>query len=158
MNHWPKICALAALASLSVAAGCGGDDETATTSPATTTTAGATGATGATGESGVTGTVTADDVLACLQDAGLDATTNDDKFLGLESDYERVTVAEGDLESAAEIAVFSDEQSAKDELSTAEVALGVANVKRAGNVVYGIDAAAEFTPDDEKAVAGCLPS
>src|SRR5687768_8925631 len=161
MNRKLLICALAAFASLAFAgAGCGGDDEETTVTPTTTTTTtGATGATGATGESGVSGTATSDDVLACLQDADLDATTNEDRFLGLEADYERIDVGDGaELDQAAVIAIFSDEQTASDELSTAEVALGVNDVKQAGNVVWGIDAVADFTPSDEEAIEGCLPS
>jgi hypothetical protein len=161
MNRKLLICALAALASLAFAgAGCGGDDEETTVTPTTTTTTtGATGATGATGESGVSGTATSDDVLACLQDADLDATTNEDRFLGLEADYERIDVGDGaELDQAAVIAIFADEQTASDELSTAEVALGVTDVKQAGNVVWGIDAVADFTPADEEAIEGCLPS
>jgi hypothetical protein len=162
MNRKLLICALAALASLAFAgAGCGGDDEETTVTPTTTTTTstGATGATGATGESGVSGTATSEDVLACLQDANLDATTNEDRFLGLEADYERIDVGDGaELDQAAVIAIFSDEQTASDELSTAEVALGVNDVKQAGNVVWGIDAVADFTPSDEEAIEGCLPS
>ena len=159
MNRKLTICALAALASLSVVGGaCGDDDdEETTTSPATTTTSGATGATGATGESGVSGTVTADDVLACLDGQGLDASVNDSEFLGLEADYERVDVAEGDLDTAATIAIFDSEQTASDELQTAEVAMGVADVKQAGNTVWGIDSAADFSPEDERAIEGCLP-
>ena len=161
MNRRLLICALAALASLAFAgAGCGGDDEETTVAPTTTTTTtGATGATGATGESGVSGTATSDDVLACLQDADLDAATNEDRFLGLDADYERVDVGDGaELDQAAVIAIFEDEQTASDELSTAEVALGVNDVKQAGNVVWGIDAVADFTPEDEEAIEGCLPS
>ncbi len=158
MNPKLLICALAVLASLAViGAGCGGDDDETTTSSTTPTTSGATGATGATGESGVSGTVTAEDVLACLDGATLDATTNDSEFLGLESDYERVDIAEGDLDTAATIAIFDSEQTAGDELSTAEVAMGVADVQQAGNTVWGIDSAADFSPEDEKAIEGCLP-
>jgi hypothetical protein len=160
MNLKLPTCALAALVSLAFVAGaCGGDDEDTTTTPTTTTTSGATGATGATGEGGVSGTATADEVLACLQDAGLDAATNEDQFLGLESDYERISVGDGaELDQAAEIAIFPDEQTASDELPTAEVALGVSDVKQSGNVIWGIDAIAGLSPEDEDAIEGCLPS
>ena len=36
--------------------------------------------------------------------------------------------------------------------------MGVADVKQAGNTVWGIDSAADLTPDEEKSIEGCLPS
>jgi hypothetical protein len=159
MNPKLSICALAVLASMSIVGGaCGGDDDETTTPLPTTTAAGATGPTGPTGEQGASGTVTADDVLTCLDEAGLDASTSDTEFLGLEADYERVDIAQGDLDTAATMAIFTSAEDAESELSTAEVALGVADVQQSGNVDWGIDAAAEFSPDEQKAIEDCLPS
>jgi hypothetical protein len=137
--------ALVALA-LGVSA-CGGDDETT----ATTTDAGASGASGVTGA-----VVSADDIVSCLGDAGLEATV-DSPVTGLEGEHEKVYVAIGDSEQGAVLAVFESEEAAEAESEAFAALGGVAAEQVSGNVAWGFDAIAGETPDDEAAIEGCLP-
>jgi len=156
MNSRLPLAAFACLALL--AAGCGGDDEETTTTTSSTSTIGATGATGATGGEGVAATATADQVLACLDETGLEAATNDNELIGVESPYERVDVGQDDLDQAAVIVVFGSEDDAQAEEQNLEVAAGVADVQTVGNVVYGFDSSADFSSSEELVIEGCLPA
>ena len=134
-----KGAAIAALCALALAASaCGGDDE-----EPTTTDAGTTGAAGVTGSTGVA--LTADDLVTCLNDAGLDASI-DEPVLGLESEHEAVSVAIGDLDEGAALVVFGGEEQAEAEAEAVDALAGVANTEVAGNVIWGLDAAADETP------------
>jgi hypothetical protein len=137
---------VAALA-LAVSA-CGGDDETTTTS----TDAGATGATGVAGA-----VITADDLVSCLGDAGLEASVDSSPVTGLEGQHEKVYVAIGDSEQGAVLAVFESAEAADAEAVAFDALAGVADTEVSGNVAYGFDATAGETPDDEAALEGCLP-
>ena len=133
-----------------------GDDETTTVVPPAATTS--TGATGATGAGGAPGPASVDDIAACLDDAGFDSAPDADQLIGVDASYERLDVAQGDLDEAAAIVVFETEQDAKAERDAVAAAAGVAAVKQAGNVVYGFDSVADFSPAEELVIAGCLPS
>ena len=139
--------ALVALA-LGVSA-CGGDDETTTTA---TTDAGVSGATGVSGS-----VVSADELVSCLGEAGLDATVDSSPVTGLEGEHEKVYVAIGDSDQGAVLAVFDSAEAADAELEAFSALGGVANSQVAGNVAWGFDATAGETPEDEEAVEGCLP-
>jgi hypothetical protein len=151
-----RLVALLALACLSAPLAACGDDETTTSAPAVSTTS--TGATGATGAGGAPGPISAADVAACLDTAGFEATPSDAELVGVESAYERLDVARGDLDQAAIVVVFESDADAQAEEPNLEAAAGVADVKAAGNVVYGFDAAADFSPAEELVVKGCLPA
>ena len=63
----------------------------------------------------------------------------------------------GDLDQGAEFAVFANEADAKANEADASALIGVSPTELTGNVVWGFDAAADETPDDQAAVEGCLP-
>ena len=147
--HWGRKVALAAApcALVLTVAACGGDDEETTTPEA-----------GATGGTGVSGAVpTADELVSCLTDAGLDASLDESPVLGLESEHEVVNVPIGDLSEGAVLVVFPGPDQAEAEAQAVAALAGVANTQVAGNVIYGFDAVADETPDDQSAVEGCLP-
>jgi hypothetical protein len=146
-----KGAALGVICALAIAlSACGGDDE----EPATTTSTPA-GASGATG--GVGAVVTADDLVSCLDGAGLEATVDDSPVIGLEGQHEKVYLALGDSDEAAVFAVFASAEAAEAEAEAFDALGGVANTQVAGNIAYGFDAGADETPEDEAAVEGCLP-
>ena len=135
----------AAVAAMAIAA-CGGDDETG--SP---TAVGASGASGAVGA-----VVTAGSLVTCLQAAGYGAATTD-PVLGLDAEHTQVELPLGDLDQGAAFVVFPDEASAKAADKDASALVGVSPTELTGNVVWGFDAAADESPDDQQAVEACLP-
>ena len=147
--------ALLACAGLALAA-CGGDDDATTTAPPAATTS--TGATGATGAGGAPGPASAADVAACLGEVGFEATPDDAQLPGIAAAYERLDVAEGELDEAAVIVVFESDQDAKAQKGAVAAAAGIGGVKLAGNAVYGFNSAADFSEAEELVIGGCLPS
>ena len=135
----------AAVAAMAIAA-CGDDDETG--SP---TAVGASGASGAVGA-----VVTAGSLVTCLQAAGYGAATTD-PVLGLDAEHTQVELPLGDLDQGAAFVVFPDEASAKAADKDASALVGVSPTELTGNVVWGFDAAADQSPDDQQAVEACLP-
>lgn len=127
---------------VALGAGCGGDDTTIATTPVTTSsTAPATGATGA----GVAATISADDLVTCLQNAGVDATISPNTLAGVTGGYQVVDVDDFDV-----AVVFATPDDTADQ-DTA-VGLYVDRPKLAANVYYG-------GPNrSAEAVATCLPS
>jgi hypothetical protein len=135
---------------------CGGDDDTTTSAPPATTTT--TGPTGATGTGGAPGPASVDDVAACLRESGFDASPDDAQLVGIDAPYERLDVAQGELDEAAVIVVFESDADAEAQKSAVGAAAGVSDVKLAGNTVYGLDSAADFSPAEELVIRGCLPA
>jgi hypothetical protein len=97
----------------------------------------------------------ADALVSCLQDAGYDATV-DDAIPGVEAEHTNVVMPLGDLDQGAEFAVFATGADAKANDEDASALIGVSPTELTGNVVWGFDAAADETPDDQAAVEGCL--
>ena len=128
---------------------CGGDDETTSSS---TTAVGASGASGLAGAA-----VTADSLVACLEGAGYEAATGD-SVLGLDAEHTLVEMPLGDLEQGAAFVVFPSEDEAQTGEEDASALIGVSPSELTGNVVWGFDASADETPEDESAVEACLPS
>ena len=148
---------IGALACLTAAlAGCDDDEQTTATTPVVSTTSPAPA--GATGAGGAPGPASVDDVAACLDAAGFEATPSDAELPGVDAAYERLDVAQGNLDDAAVIVVFETEDDAQAAEPKIEDAAGAADVEAVGNVVYGIDAAADFTSAEELVIKGCLPA
>jgi hypothetical protein len=97
----------------------------------------------------------ADALVTCLQDAGYDAAVAD-PILGFDAEHTSVVMPLGDLEQGAQFAVFASESEAKANEADASALIGVSPTELTANVVWGFDAAADETPDDQAAVEGCL--
>jgi hypothetical protein len=152
--RWRLLAGVLACAAFLVGS-CGDDDATTSTPPASTT---STGATGATGAGGAPGPASVDDVAACLEDAGFDATPDDSELIGIDAPYDRLDVSQGDLEAAVVILVFDSEQDARAQKRKVGAAAGLTGVKVAANAVYGFNSAADFSPAEELVIKGCLPA
>ena len=64
----------------------------------------------------------------------------------------------GDLDQGAEFAVFANEADAKANEADASAVIGVSPTELSDNVVWGFDAGADETPDDQAAVGAACPS
>ena len=100
--------------------------------------------------------LTGDALVSCLQAAGYDASL-DDPVTGLDAEHTNVVMPLGDLDQGAEFVVFGSEADAEANESGASALIGVSPTELTGNVVWGFDASAGETPDDQAAVEGCLP-
>ena len=78
-------------------------------------------------------------------------------MLGLDAEHTQVELPLGDLDQGAAFVVFPDEASAKAADKDASALVGVSPTELTGNVVWGFDAAADQSPDDQQAVEACLP-
>ncbi|UJA19537.1 hypothetical protein HJD18_04480 [Thermoleophilia bacterium SCSIO 60948] len=152
---------LAAVAALAlIGAGCGGDEPETTSTPTTTSTGatGLTGATGSTGDAGASDVASIDSasqLVECLDGEGLEA-AEAGPVLGLE-DYEVVDLSLGDSDQAAVFVILDSPEAAKKDVEEIGTLAGVAFPEARGNVVFGFDATADETPEDEAAVDACLP-
>lgn len=147
-----RLAAVALATALLLAAACGGssDDGDAATPDPTTTTAAAVVPEG--------DGLSADDLEACLGEAGLAATVPDTVPLGVEVPVDRLDVAlEEDLE--ASLYVFASEAEA--EANRTAITLQTEDDQRnrvAGNVLLAYSIIPSYDPEGAAAVEACLPA